>query len=312
MYPSKVVLLIPAYNSERTIADTLESVQRQGEALRGLGEVVLADDKSTDRTREIARATWKTDVPLRVLEAARNRGEAGNVNEAVQQLPPGVEWFLILHADDRAKDNWLATMLEHVHAVPANTATICSSYDDWLSDGTIVPGENDLRRGPEDIAGTREAVRNTLIRGCWWHISACAMRVSAFRSVGGLPRALPLKGDWDLLLRFLSAGWGVRYVPRTLMLYRASPAGVSSVVFARHGDIPEILQVIRWHRAALSMLDVVRLHIARLGTIAWRVVSSLARLNFRRFLALFPVTMHVIHSLLQSLSKPEPRQIASL
>jgi glycosyltransferase involved in cell wall biosynthesis len=310
--PSNVVLLIPAYNSARTIADTLESVQRQGEALHGLREVILADDASTDGTREIARATWKAAVPLRVLAAARNRGEAGNVNEAVLQFSPDVEWFLILHADDCAKDGWLAALLDNVQRVPPNIATISSSWDNWLTDGTIVPGENDLRRSAEDIQGTKEAARNTLIRGCWWHISACAMRVAAFREVGGLPSALPLKGDWDLLLRFLSSGWGVRYLPRTLMLYRESPVGVSSVVFARHGDIPEILQVVRWHRAALSAVDVIRLHLAQLATLARRVVSSLRGLNFARFFALFPVTAHIMRSLLQSVTKAEPRRISSL
>lgn len=305
---SGIVILVPTYNSASTVRATIDSIQRQGAALERVQAVYIADDGSTDATLDIIREAWHTSLPLRILVAPRNRGEYTNVNEAVSQFPPDVEWFLNLHSDNVAKENWLQVLTDNCLQVPANFASVCGSYDDWFLDGTIRPGEDLPQAAPRNFAGTTEAVRNTLINGCWWHNSASAIRVSAFKAVGGLPTGqLRLKGDWDLLLRWLLAGWGIRYVPRTLMLYRENEVGVSSLSFARHGDIPEILKVVRWYRPALSRADFLRLHLAALETVARRSARSIITRNPQRLAALAPITAGVFRSLARSWSTPEAR-----
>src|SRR5262249_37522033 len=150
-----------------------------------------------------------------------------------------------MHADNVAKDGWLETLLNQVEKASARVATIGSSWDYWRCDGTIFRGEDNPTRTSEEIRGTPDAVCGTLKKGCWWHISSCAIRVAAYKQVGGLPKGLRLKGDWDFMLRLLSAGWSIEYIPRTLMLYRESPGGSSSLTFRLHKDIKETLQVIR-------------------------------------------------------------------
>src|SRR4029453_3425840 len=106
-------------------------------------------------------------------------------------------------------------------------------------DGRVAVGEDDPGRPVKHIAGSPARVRETLLLGCWWHISGCAIRLRAFDQVGPFDASLPQLGDWDWLLRCLAAGWVVTYVPRALIIYRQTPGGVGSVSFQTDRDIRE-------------------------------------------------------------------------
>src|SRR5580704_12145113 len=93
-----VAVLIPAYNAEMTIAETLLSIQAQEGGLDRIAAVYLADDASLDRTVDVAKEAWRSSVRLQILRNQENQGERRTVNAAVHQFPAGVRWFFILHA----------------------------------------------------------------------------------------------------------------------------------------------------------------------------------------------------------------------
>lgn len=70
----RLTVVIPAYNEEATIAETIERVRAAD--VGGLElEIVVVDDGSTDRTREILR-----QIPdIRAIFHERNRGKGGAV-----------------------------------------------------------------------------------------------------------------------------------------------------------------------------------------------------------------------------------------
>ena len=69
---------IPAYNSERTIADTLESVVAQTVVP---SEIVVVDDGSTDATADIVRSF---DADIRVITQV-NTGCGGATTQAIKR-----------------------------------------------------------------------------------------------------------------------------------------------------------------------------------------------------------------------------------
>jgi glycosyltransferase involved in cell wall biosynthesis len=296
----KCVILVPAYQCEETIAETLNSLMAQGNALERVEAVYIADDASVDRTTEVAARTWTAATPLKILKPEKNRGEYVNVNEAVAQFPPDIDWFLIMHADNVAKQNWLVTFLDRAEASGERTGSICSSWDDWRADGTIVPGTNQCLDDRTLITGGgADVVRNTIHAGCWWHISSSIIRVAAFQDVGGLPRGLRLKGDWDFLLRLLSRGWNVEYVPVTLMKYRENAQGSSSLSFKLHSDVTETLHVVWWHRWVLTLPDIVRVHGRQLSNMVRRFGSSLVQGHWKRLFWSVPAVGRIITSFLR-------------
>jgi glycosyltransferase involved in cell wall biosynthesis/SAM-dependent methyltransferase len=294
---SNVAILIPAYNCETYVEATLKSLMGQGDALRTVDRIILTDDCSKDRTIEVARLAWKGPIPLEVFDATENRGEYKNMNEAVACLPKYIEWFLIMHADNLAKPGWLATLLDRVAAADEKIGTISTSWDNYYEDGRVVPGENRQPPTPERIRGGNASVAGTILKGCWWHISSCAIRVEAYREVGGLPLGLRLTGDWDLLLRLLGCGWDVEYVPTALMTYRANPTGSSSVSFERHRDVFETLRVAQRHQEVLSIKSLVGYHGHHFKTLVRRFVGGVVRGRFQRALATIPMAFFTLRSL---------------
>src|SRR5262249_8716912 len=162
--------------------------------------------------------------------------------------PEGIEWFLVLHADDLAKPGWLATLLNHAESADPRVASICTSWDSLSEDGAISQGDNLEPPTVERIVGNDASVLRTLRVGCWWHISGCVTRVQIYRETGGRSAELPLAGDWDFLLRLLGANWDVTYIPQALMTYRINPGGVSSISFRQHKDVYERLTVLQRHQ----------------------------------------------------------------
>ena len=291
-----IVILVPSYRCETTIVETLESIQDQGESLSRIRTVIVADDGSGDRTAEVARSAWKSPVPLQILERHFNCGEYASVNNAVEQFQPEIEWFLIMHADNIAKPGWLQAFLNRIPQATEDVALIGSSHDSLSENGRVQPGECEPPDRVVTVLGTKAAVADTLRMGCWWHISSCAIRVAAFRKVGGLPKIMQLKGDWDFMLRVLADGWTIEHLPRSLMLYRDNPAGSSSITFRRHMDIWETMTVVGRFHQVLSGNSLARIHARHLWYLLRRMLRAILNLNIVRFVWTFPAVACVLAS----------------
>ncbi len=77
----KVSVVVPAFNEERLLAGSLESIRAAMAAFDAAGwgsELIVCDNNSTDRTAEIARAAGATVVfePVNQIARARNAGAA--------------------------------------------------------------------------------------------------------------------------------------------------------------------------------------------------------------------------------------------
>jgi hypothetical protein len=208
-----------------------------------------------------------------------------------------IDWILLLHSDDIAKPNWLEMMLSRIEACSENVGSICSSWDDLKPDGSVEPGEDNPSKQIEVIEGNDNSIRETLLTGCWWHISGCAIRLKTFEHCGGFEPQLPQLGDWDWLLRCLYNRWSVEYIPRTLILYRQHPKSVSSKSFQTHRDIKEFMEIIPKYIYILKPEDLVHLYLQRVNWLIRRIVKFLIKLNIQRFLQSFHVLLVLLISL---------------
>lgn len=239
----RTAIIIPAYNAASTIGATLGSLQkcREIEAVDG---IFICDDASTDGTVDCALQYSKNQVKLTVRRNEKNMGERATVNNLLRQLDSGYQWAFVLHADDVVKENWLELYFNVIKNVESKVASICSSYDCWFSESnSILPGEDDFSRDFEIIRGSRESVKDTLARGCWWHISGCALRIKYFFEIGEFRTDMPQAGDYEWLLRCLKGGYDIHYIPRTTMLYRTHSRSVSSTSFKIGRDLKEYISI---------------------------------------------------------------------
>lgn len=280
MTPS-IALVVVSHNREALIRETIASVMAQPALAAALSAAYLADDASSDGTVEAARSAWHGEPPLVVLAPDRNLGQWPNLNRALDLVGGEHEWLLILHDDDLVKPHWLEHLVDRIRACPLNVASICTSWDSLRSDASIAPGEDDPERTMTGVSGGVEAARDTLLRGCWWHLSGCALRTAAVRQVGSFEPAL-LAADWDWLIRCLLARWSIEYLPRTLLIYREHQETVSAESLATHRDIAEQLLLSKRYGTLLTKREALRFHGRRLTMLARRGAGAIVRARFRR------------------------------
>jgi glycosyltransferase involved in cell wall biosynthesis len=111
---SKILTVIPVFNGEQFIAQTLESIARQ--TLRP-DRVVVLDNYSTDRTEEIVKSF--SGVRCEFIRNERNLGLFGNLNRSLD-LAGETEYLQILHADD--------TIEPEFYEVMTRTLADCDGY----------------------------------------------------------------------------------------------------------------------------------------------------------------------------------------
>ena len=86
----KIIAVLPAYNAESTLAATLADIP-----VGAVDEVILVDDRSKDRTVQVAR-----EMGLTVIEHTENRGYGGNQKTCYKHaLEHGADIVVMIHPD---------------------------------------------------------------------------------------------------------------------------------------------------------------------------------------------------------------------
>lgn len=98
-----VSVVMPMYNCEQFVAQSIESVQAQ---TYQNWELLLVDDCSTDRSVEIARQYADADNRIRLLQNSQNSGAAVSRNYAIREAKG--KWIATLDSDDL----WMTKKLE--------------------------------------------------------------------------------------------------------------------------------------------------------------------------------------------------------
>lgn len=102
-----ISILVPAYNEEKTITKTLESIFNLDYPKEKL-EVIIINDGSKDRTKEIVQKYIK-DKPSFKLFSHQNRGKAASLNRALAIVKG--DFFACLDADSFVEPLTLKKML---------------------------------------------------------------------------------------------------------------------------------------------------------------------------------------------------------
>ncbi|OGW25839.1 MAG: glycosyl transferase family 2 [Nitrospirae bacterium GWC2_42_7] len=86
----KVVVVLPAYNAEKTLQDTYSEIPQDI-----VDEIILVDDASSDRTAEVARS-----LGIRTIIHPENKGYGGNQKTCYREaLKLGGDIIIMLHPD---------------------------------------------------------------------------------------------------------------------------------------------------------------------------------------------------------------------
>ncbi|MCC5634267.1 glycosyltransferase [Nostoc sp. CHAB 5844] len=207
----KISVIIPAYNSEKTIKLTIDSVLNQSFTDF---ELIVINDGSTDSTLDIVSQIQ--DLRLKIL-SFENAGGNVSRNRGLQQASG--EFVSFLDADDIWTLDKLASQLKALQ--DSIDAKVAYSWTDYIDENGkfLVAGNHISVNG--DVY-ERLLVSNFLENG-----SNPLIYREALIELGGFDESLSAAQDWDMWLR-LAAKNSFICVPAVQILYRVSANSLSS------------------------------------------------------------------------------------
>jgi glycosyltransferase involved in cell wall biosynthesis len=200
-----VSILVPAYNAEATLAETLQSALASSYSNL---ELVLVDDGSTDATATIAERFAGHDGRLRLFRQ-QHRGVSAALNFGLEQ----VRGDLVARLD--SDDLWHPTKLEKQVALLAADSTVALAY----TFVRYVDGSGRIVRDAAPQRLARHALSQCLYNGIVGGGSSVVFRRSVLDLVGGYDERLCVWEDLLLHLQVAAAG-AIALVPEYLTGYR--------------------------------------------------------------------------------------------
>ncbi|MFI9508161.1 glycosyltransferase family 2 protein [Nocardia sp. NPDC052566] len=238
-------ICVPAYNAERTLAATLQSILRTDDEF----ELVVLDNASTDKTRAIAESF--DDPRIRVHANDDMLPIGANWNRAVR-LSTG-KLVKVVCADDvllpGALTAQLKIMSDRSIALSSGRYQVIDAEDVIVESGLGICGLEGRREG-------RDLMR-AIVRGGpmqFGPTAAAMFRRSHFDLVGGIRGDLIFPMDVDLFARV--GAFGAFFgMPTVLAAWRTSPFNLCS----RTSTVSKLSEMFRFHhRLAADYPQVVR------------------------------------------------------
>lgn len=209
-----VSILIPAYNSEKWIAETLRSALSQTWTRK---EIIVVDDGSKDGTLEMARSF--TPEGVQVI-SQKNQGAAAARNTAFQHSKGDyIQW---LDADDLLSPDKVATQVAAAEKFGSKRTLISCGWSYFLhrpSRAKFEPTALWRDLAPVDWL-TCKMSQNLHMQTATWLVSR-----ELSEAAGPWNTTLLSDDDGEYFCRVLLASDGVRFTPEARVYYRASGPG---------------------------------------------------------------------------------------
>jgi glycosyltransferase involved in cell wall biosynthesis len=233
--PALTSVVIPAFNAAATIAAQLDALAAQ--TYDGPWEVLVVDNGSTDRTREVVGSYTNRIPGLRVVDASDARGAAHARNAGAAA---GGDLIAYCDGDDEVTEGWL-------DALVAAAAT-----------ADVVGGALDHRSlNDPELADLRGGAETELPRAFAFLPYAISANMAVWRDVwealGGWDTGFPGAAgeDVDFCWRAQLAGYTIAFAPAAVARYRHRDALGDSVrqVYAYAGSSAQLYRRFRAHGA---------------------------------------------------------------
>ena len=238
IYPL-ISVVIPAYNAEQFLDETLESVLSQ---TYENWECIIVNDGSTDNTESIAKKWCEKDARFRYFYK-ENSGASDTRNLGIKKARG--EYIAFLDADDLYMPNFLEICLENL--VEKDVDLVAPKMlEFWDVQNEVIEDEDKkdyLYSGKEGIALFLHSNRITMALLC---------KKSVMDEVGGFTWHKKAE-DLHCWLKVLFAGYKIYRIDETLLLYRLVENSMSST---DRNCSKEVFEIIYSFKDEIFSLDI--------------------------------------------------------
>jgi hypothetical protein len=233
----QVSVIIPAYNAEDTILDTLQSLVDQ---TFPHWEAIVIDDGSTDATSTVVSNFIGNERRFRLVRQ-ENKGESEARNSGIKLAR--FDWLLFLDSDDWILPQHLERLTSILEAKPDLDAAYCG----WTY---VTPDDQFIFGSPGKEEGDLFAQHAGY---CFSVVHTYLVRHAVVQAAGGFDLSLRTCADWDLWQRIARTGARFGVAPEILAVYRIRAGSATrdghqllkdglSVITRGHASDPRVLK----------------------------------------------------------------------
>jgi glycosyltransferase involved in cell wall biosynthesis len=199
---TRVSVIIPSYNRERLLGETLDSLRRQ---TYGDWEAIVVDDSSHDGTLQVAREHARSNGRIRAVPRRGERKGGDICRNQGLALARG-EYIVFLDSDDLIAPNCLAGRIEAMENAPdcGFITYLTELFSHTIGDRKVLwntySGSNDLHR--------------FLSLDTVWLTTGPIWRKQALVQLGGFDEEALSFQDWALHVQALAAG--IKYLKKPI------------------------------------------------------------------------------------------------
>jgi glycosyltransferase involved in cell wall biosynthesis len=198
-----VSIIVPAYNAELYIKETIDSILAQTYCNY---EIIVVDDGSTDNTPVIARQFGDS---IRYIRQP-NQGLSSARNTAIKNAR--AETIALIDSDDLWEPQFLERMIPFLNLHPEAAGVYCGFQ--YINSRSEVIGRPSLKIVPPESFHAA-----MIIEGNWLAPCAVVFRKQLLEDVGLFDESLHAVEDWDMWIR-LSERSPFVGLPEALVKYR--------------------------------------------------------------------------------------------
>ncbi len=205
----RVSVVIPVYNSEKTVGEALDSVAAQTCADY---EIIVVNDGSIDESEAIIKGYMRPPLDITYVEQV-NKGAAAARNAGLR-LAKG-EFVAFLDADDLWDKDKLATAVQamDIH----QDAKLVFTDMRHVVNGSLVHSSYLHERGYRSLSDGM--IYDNLLRENFIFTPTVMLRRGILNEIGHFDEQLPIAEDYDLWLR-ITRRYPVHYIDRPLVTRR--------------------------------------------------------------------------------------------
>jgi len=214
----KVSVLLAAYNSGKTIKESIQSVLSQ--SYPNL-QLIICDDGTKgfdEKEIEAFVREQNSGAELKIVHQPENVGTVRNLNAGLKQADGA--WIMLLAADDRF---WSERAVERL------MEQLRESGRQWIVARTALCDEQLVPRGwsvpskevcDSIVAGDDKALYLNLCTGCCLPAVGSAYQTELLKRLGGFDETYRLTEDWPLFLKLVRQGLVPAVSEEELVLHR--------------------------------------------------------------------------------------------
>ncbi len=218
MIKSKVVIVIPSYNGEKYIRETINSCIKQTYINI---EIIVIDDNSKDNTLDIVN---EFSDSVKLITNGKNQGLPKNINAVI--LASDSEYFIYLGHDDLLPQEHVATLVNEFDS--STVAVHCNSMAIDAYGHEIGITRNDLIQQRKNENIMYELSINNFIS-----VIGMMHRTSSFKKIGGWNTKYDLYGEWLYYIRILSVGT-IKYTTLSTAFYRKHETNITNSLYNKN------------------------------------------------------------------------------